>query len=807
MEMTKRLAISALTLALSVLGGTSAIAAQEADTAMQSVDRDPWPRQVATPSGRVTLYQPQVDSWTGNALTFHAAVAIQARDSAPEIFGVLFATARTEVDKPDRLVILQDFAITKVKFPAHAESAASYLTSLHAVVPTTARTISLDRLQASLAVAQNKAQVRKAPVANTPPTIFTSPVPAILVLVDGAPVLRPVPGSTLLRVVNTGVLLLFDGYTYYLHVFDGWLQAVSLKGPWAVSYLPPATIDQALAWAKTQRIQLLTGTSPDPAEPVPSLYTSTIPVIYTSITPAALIVTQGVPDYVSIPGTDLLYVSNTSGHIFEYIDDQRVYVLLGGRWFKAPSLHGPWQFVAPEKLPADFRRIPLDSPMEPVLASIPGTPQAQEAVIENSVPQTAAISRDAAMPAPEMDGAPTFVPIPGTALQYVANASVPIILAERPVLLGLQRGLVRERHASRTVDRRDLGAGGDLYHSAELAALLRHVRAGVRRHRQCGVRRLHPRLLWHGGHTLRRGGLRHRLRVHAMDRRGLLSAADDLRLRRDGRLDAVHGMVRRVWHGYSYGGVAVGVTYGGAMWGVHPYYGPAYYGGAYTANGYVAAGPGGWAGTTGNVYTQYGSKSMVTNTSAGYNAYTGNGWSQKTGSSYNSTTGVAAAGQRSTVSNAYTGNYQSYASGTATNTKTGTTATGYTNTTGNAYTGQQTKTGQAEVTSGATGKTTDVSAVQTNNASAVKVNNNVYGDVNGNVYKSNDNGSWSQYNGSSTPSSASSGGWGNYSGSSSAKGGTSTSSLNSQSASRSAGASRSDSYSSYGGGGGGGRRK
>ena len=44
-------------------------------------------------------------------------------------------------------------------------------------------------------------------------------------------------------------------------------------------------------------------------------------------------------------------------------------------------------------LPADFANIPDDSPKENVKASIPGTPQAQEAVIAADIPQTAKVDR------------------------------------------------------------------------------------------------------------------------------------------------------------------------------------------------------------------------------------------------------------------------------------------------------------------------------------------------------------------------------------------------------------------------------
>ena len=58
--------------------------------------------------------------------------------------------------------------------------------------------------------------------------------------------------------------------------------------------------------------------------------------------------------YVSIPGTDLLYAANTSGNVFKSLTDQQNYILISGRWYRAPSLNGPWQFVPGNQVAARF---------------------------------------------------------------------------------------------------------------------------------------------------------------------------------------------------------------------------------------------------------------------------------------------------------------------------------------------------------------------------------------------------------------------------------------------------------------------
>ena len=80
-----------------------------------------------------------------------------------------------------------------------------------------------------------------------------------------------------------------------------------------------------------------------------------------------------------------------------------VYYLVAGRWFSAPGFTGPWTFATPS-LPADFKKIPLEHPRSRVLASVPGTDRAAEAVLLAQMPQTARVNKK------EAEGARRRVP-------------------------------------------------------------------------------------------------------------------------------------------------------------------------------------------------------------------------------------------------------------------------------------------------------------------------------------------------------------------------------------------------------------
>jgi hypothetical protein len=119
------------------------------------------------------------------------------------------------------------------------------------------------------------------------------------------------------------------------------------------------------------------------------------------------------------------------------------------------------------------------------------------------------------------------------------------------------------------------------------------------------------------------------------------------------------------WTGWAFGfgfGWAMGAAWGSSCcWGyaAAPYWGAMPYGGFVRGpyGGAAAWGPGGWAATTGNVYSHWGATTAVSRGSAGYNAWTGNAWASRVGTSYNSVTGRVSAGQRAGVQNVYTGNY------------------------------------------------------------------------------------------------------------------------------------------------------
>jgi hypothetical protein len=390
---------------------------------------DPWPRQLDLSNGTMLVYQPQVQSWKGNRLDFRSAVALLPHDGkGAETYGVIFATAMTTIDKFSRTVYMDEVSVYEIRFPTLPDNGSAYLPGVKQTLPTALGSMSLDRLQASLA-ASGTVDPPPVQVNNTPPAIVVRYGPALLVSIAGAPVVRSVPDTAYERVINTQALIVRpqNGGVWYLKVYDGWLSSPDITGAkWVPAYGVPAALNGlAQRLARSGVVDLLDG-GPN-ATPKPTLADGA-PQIVVATQPTELIVFKGQPGFVTVAGTALLWASNTAADVFIDNTNSYYYVLIAGRWYTAPDLAGPWAFVPPNGLPPDFARIPPGSPAGVVLASVAGTPQAKEALIADAIPQTAAISRvNGPAYRSTFDGAPQFAPIAGTPLQYAVNSPTPVI--------------------------------------------------------------------------------------------------------------------------------------------------------------------------------------------------------------------------------------------------------------------------------------------------------------------------------------------------------------------------------------------
>jgi hypothetical protein len=742
-----------LLLAAAALMGFAALAvtgqAPTPQDAAAPAGQEGWPREVKSGDTTFSIYQPQLESWDGDRLSAYAAVEVKKAGSEKPNYGTVFVTARTDVDRVTRMVSLENLQIPKVSFPGIPDQEGLYLRVLQNSVMPKVRIISLDRLEAELAISDAQRKVEAIPLKNDPPRIVFSSVPAIPVVIDENPAYRAVKGVKLERVINTRVLILRDSSgKHYLHVFDGWMEAPAISGPWTVCKKPGGDLEKAMKDAVAGgQVDLLEGQGdPDKEDAKPSLAKGPVPVIYVATGPMALVVTEGAPKFVPIPGTALLYAENTTGNIFKHTSEDKVYVLLSGRWFRSASMSGPWEFVSSGHLPQDFPNIPDDSPKENVKASIADTPQAKEAIIAASIPQTAVVNRkNAKLTPPQFDGEPQFKPVEGTPLQYAVNTATAMIRVDANAFYAVENGIWFQGSSPKGPWEVADSIPPEIYTIPPSSPMhyISYVRVYSSNAETVTV-----------GYTPGYYGtcITHGSGYVAVYGTGYYYTPWVGSVWFGPPMTYGFGacMTYTPWSGWAFS-FGFGWSWGYPMypmgwgwgpypwwgpigWGYYypyPYYRPPYYGGvAWGPRGAAAWGPGGWAATTGNVYSRWGSTQAVTRTSQGYNAWTGNRWANQVGTAYNSRTGTIAAGQRAAVGNVYTGNYAYGKRGAAYNPNTGQAVKGGSVTVGNAGTGQS---GTA-------------SWLRGNQGGVAKIGDDIYAGKDGTVYRKGQNG-WEQNSG------------------------------------------------------------
>ena len=370
---------------------------------------------------QLTVYQPQVDYWHGYTnIHFRCAIAVKGV-TKQEKFGVAEIDAVTVTDQADRIVALVPTQ-RDIRFPNCSDAE---LAALRGAVdalrpPGQAMTISLDRVIAYLNPDQHPTQPPVA-VNLDPPKIFYSRQPAILVMFLGEPQFKPVETNRtdLMFALNTNWDVFYDTATqrYYLLNGDNWLTAPDVRGPWIAALSLPASLSTLPA-----ERQLAAVRANLPGKPAKA-----VPVVFVSTQPAELIITQGDPSFSPIKGTQLLRVMNTDSVLFLNSGDGKFYFLVAGRWFRGASLDGPWS-AASTDLPADFAQIPDSDPAAFVKASVPGTREAQDAVLLASIPTTTTVNLTNATVNVTYNGAPQFVAITNTTVQYAVNTPNQVFL-------------------------------------------------------------------------------------------------------------------------------------------------------------------------------------------------------------------------------------------------------------------------------------------------------------------------------------------------------------------------------------------
>lgn len=395
--------------------------------ATSSMAQDAWPKTINTNDGTlIKIYQPQPESFDGNTLKARSVISILDKDSTEPLFGTFWAISTVQTDRVNRFISLISVRVPNVRFASEvAPEKISYIKNvLEAQLPRVAGDLSLDAVTTQLDTDIEQKKLSKN-LDNTPPQIFYSNKPAILVTIDGEPKLQRNKDWNVDVVVNTPFTVVKnnDG-KFYLYGQKRWYVAPSATGPYRIADMAPDNLQQ-IADAVNSNAGSDPGYDNGNSSTVPQ--DDQISDIIVTTKPGELLQTDGAPVFSPLEGTQLQFITNTDNDIFMNQADQQYYVLLSGRWYRSASLQGPWNYVASNALPPDFAKIPEGSQKDDVLSSVAGTDAARDAVMDAQIPQTAKVDRHEAQADVTYDGQPQFDDISGTDMQYAVNTQSSVI--------------------------------------------------------------------------------------------------------------------------------------------------------------------------------------------------------------------------------------------------------------------------------------------------------------------------------------------------------------------------------------------
>ncbi|MCW5966624.1 MAG: hypothetical protein KIT83_21480 [Bryobacterales bacterium] len=382
-----------------------------------------WPLELADGPSRVIVQSPMYTNWDYLRLTMDAPVRFARGGEAP-IYATATLIARTFASRPEQKLLLRDFTVAELHINSETERSATGDASPEELAKQLGRLLAEVSFEVDLtgvvATFAGKKRLPSVAISSDTPRIFVSRTPAILLQFDGPPMWLPVEGTKLSMGVNTNWDSFYDNKStfYYLLAGDLWLASHDIyAGEWVIpKSLPkeikhvPHTPDFELVWKNL------------PYKPNPD---RSIPKVFFTEQAAELVLLEGDPVLEPIDGLELAWVRNTASDLFYHTGEKRYYLVIAGRWFTAAKPEDYWRSAT--TLPDALSRIPEDHPRGHVLAHVPGTARAEQEALWSQVPQLAKVKRREASVQIAFAGKPQYVPIDGTALLWVPNATLPVV--------------------------------------------------------------------------------------------------------------------------------------------------------------------------------------------------------------------------------------------------------------------------------------------------------------------------------------------------------------------------------------------
>jgi hypothetical protein len=203
------------------------------------------------------------------------------------------------------------------------------------------------------------AQGRAPALANGLPKIIVTQVPTALIVLDGPPRMRQVPGSALRYAVNTNAHLFQDpDGLYYVRVGGAWYRSSSPERPW--THIPATALPPDFAALPDDGPKAGVGDAVARAQSGAPYPIDQSNVVAVSASAQLTVLYSDDPVMKPIAGTQLNYAANASVPVIQ-VDDDSWYAIQNGVWFHSNSATGPWSVTS--NVPDAIYAIPPASPI------------------------------------------------------------------------------------------------------------------------------------------------------------------------------------------------------------------------------------------------------------------------------------------------------------------------------------------------------------------------------------------------------------------------------------------------------------
>jgi hypothetical protein len=195
------------------------------------------------------------------------------------------------------------------------------------------------------------------------PMVFYSTSPAEIILFQGVPFMKAVPGTSLTYASNTSSYVFFSSQTslYYFLTSGRWFSGPSLNGPWV--YATPNLPSDFANIPESNPASAVLSAVPGTDEAADAVMIAQIPTkvdVDPKAVPPVTISYSGEPKFIVIEGTSLSYAQNTTDKVI-MVSNNSYYACINALWYVSSTPQGPW--VVATSIPQAIYTIPSSSPV------------------------------------------------------------------------------------------------------------------------------------------------------------------------------------------------------------------------------------------------------------------------------------------------------------------------------------------------------------------------------------------------------------------------------------------------------------